>query len=411
MKHVVLVGDGMADETIESLGGKTPLESARTPHINQVAAQGIVGEVTTVPKGFPPGSDVANLSLMGYNPSVYYTGRAPLEAASMGIPLKEDDVAYRCNLVTLEVIGPTIFMRDFTAGHISSEDAKTLIEGLNDQFPSEPITFYPGVSYRHLMVWESGDEAVILTPPHDILDQSIENHLPTGRASRKILQWMTTSQMFLKIHPINQERMARGINPANSIRLWGQGKRPSLPTFQELYSLTGGVVSAVDLVKGIGRLAGLETPDVPGATGYLDTNYAGKVTAALKILETGDFVFVHIEAPDEAGHSGVLEDKIRAIEDFDSHVVGPIFESLRAAHQPFSLLILPDHPTPLSIRTHTNGPVPFLAYDSEGIFKSQWDQMYPFTEKGAMESPLKIPRGHSLMKLWLQRNLKPGVNQ
>ncbi len=411
MKHVVLVGDGMADETIESLGGETPLETARTPYIDQIASQGVVGEVTTVPEGFPPGSDVANLSLMGYDPSVYYTGRAPLEAASMGIPLNDDDVAYRCNLVTLEVVGPTIFMRDFAAGHISSEDAKTLIEGLNEQFPGEPVTFYPGVSYRHLMVWQSGDDAVQLTPPHDILDQSIENYMPKGPAARKILKWMTISQMFLKHHPINQARMAQGINPANSIWLWGQGKRPSLPTFQGLYALTGGVVSAVDLVKGIGKLAGLETPDVPGATGYLDTNYAGKVAAALKILETGDFVFVHIEAPDEAGHSGILKDKIQAIEDFDTHVVGPIFEALQATHQPFSLLILPDHPTPLSIRTHTNDPVPFLAYDSEGIIRSHMNQTHPFTEKGAEESPLKIPRGHRLMKLWLQRNLKPGVIQ
>ena len=205
--------------------------------------------------------------------------------------------------------------------------------------------------------------------------------------------------------------MAKGLNPANSIWLWGQGRRPSLPTFQSLHSLSGGVISAVDLVKGIGILAGLKAPEVPGATGYLDTNYSGKVAAALKILETGDFVFVHVEAPDEAGHSGILQDKIRAIEDFDHHVVGPIFESLQAARQPFSLLVLPDHPTPLSIRTHTNNPVPFLAYDSEGVIKSQAIHDIPFTEEGAAKSPLKITRGHRLMKLWLQRNLKPGVTQ
>ncbi len=410
MKHVVLVGDGMADEKIEDLGGQTPLEAARTPHIDQITSIGTVGEITTVPNGFPPGSDVANLTLMGYNPERYYTGRAPLEAASMGIHLNDDDVAYRCNLVTLEVLGLSLYMRDFTAGHISSQEAKTLVEGLNNYFPEDEITFYPGVSYRHLMIWKSGEDAVSLTPPHDILDQSIEAYLPSGPAAQQIMRWTTTAQIYLKSHPINQERMSRGKNPANSIWLWGQGKKPVLPTFRERFNLQGGVISAVDLVKGIGILAGLQAPDVPGATGYLDTNYAGKVSAALKVLETDDFVFIHIEAPDEAGHSGILKDKIRAIEDFDRHVVGPLFNALKAMG-PFRLLILPDHPTPLSIRTHTPTPVPFLAYDSEGTFKRDRAQYYPFSETGASESPLKFPQGHRLMKAWLEGNLKPGVFQ
>ncbi len=410
MKYVVLVGDGMADETIQELGGKTPLETAHTPNIDIIASSGAVGEVKTVPDGFSPGSDVANLTLMGYDPKKYYTGRAPLEAASMGIHLNDDDVAYRCNLVTLEVLGLAIYMRDFTAGHISSEDARVLIEGLNPHFPHEGITFYPGVSYRHLMVWKSGSADVTLTPPHDIIGQSIENYLPSGPASQKIIQWTTTAQIYLKSHPLNQERMTRGENPANSIWLWGQGKKPAIPTFRELYNLSGGVISAVDLVKGIGLLSGLEAPDVPGATGYLDTNYAGKVSSALKILKTKDFVFIHIEAPDEAGHSGILKDKIQAIEDFDKHVVGPMFEALQDM-RPFSLLILPDHPTPLSIRTHTSNPVPFLAYDSEGNFKEQAGHSQPFTEAGASASPLKIYQGHLLVKSWLQGNLELGAIQ
>ncbi|RTZ90966.1 MAG: cofactor-independent phosphoglycerate mutase [Deltaproteobacteria bacterium] len=408
MKYVVLVGDGMADETIQELGGKTPLEYAETPNIDKIASKGLIGEIRTVPEGFPPGSDVANLALMGYDPSRFYTGRAPLEAASMGIKLGTSDVAYRCNLVTLEVLGQAIYMRDFTAGHISSEEAKILIEGLNEQLPDDRIRFYPGVSYRHLMVWESGGDDVALTPPHDILEQSIAEYLPQGPDAGEITKWMTAAQIFLKSHPINQERMAKGKNPANSIWLWGQGKRPTLPTFKELYNLTGGVVSAVDLVKGIGILAGLEAPRVEGATGYLDTNYAGKVDAALKILEKGDFVFIHVEAPDEAGHSGILKDKIRAIEDFDRHVVGPMFDSLQRL-LPFRLLILPDHPTPLSIRTHTNGAVPFLAYDSEGNFGNHSDSRLPFSESGARQSPVKFKKGHYLMKAWLNGNLEPGV--
>ena len=407
MKYVVLVGDGMADETIQELGGKTPLEHARTPHIDKIAALGLVGEIKTVPDGFPPGSDVANLTLMGYDPGRYYTGRAPLEAASMGIDLGSEDVAYRCNLVTLEVLGQAIFMRDFTAGHISSEEAKILIEGLNEQMSDGEIRFYPGVSYRHLMIWKSGGSEATLTPPHDILEQSIAEHMPKGPDSDKIIQWMTTAQIYLKNHPINQKRMSEGKNPANSIWLWGQGKKPALPTFKERFNLSGGVVSAVDLVKGIGILAGLDAPLVEGATGYLDTNYAGKVEAALKILEKDDFAFIHVEAPDEAGHSGILEDKIRAIEDFDRHVVGPIFEALQS-RRPFRLLVLPDHPTPLSIRTHTNDAVPFLAYDSEGRFSSPYKASLPFTEGGAEASPVKFKKGHTLMKSWLNGHLEPG---
>ena len=407
MKYVVLVGDGMADETIQELGGKTPLEYAKTPHIDNIASLGVVGEIKTVPEGFPPGSDVANLTLMGYDPTSYYTGRAPLEAASMGLELNAEDVAYRCNLVTLEVLGQNIYMRDFTAGHISSEEAKSLIEGLNENIADDEIRFYPGVSYRHLMVWKSGGVDVVLTPPHDILEQSIADYMPRGADSEKIIRWMTSAQIFLKNHPINQKRMEEGKNPANSIWLWGQGKKPTFPTFKELYNLTGGVVSAVDLVKGIGILAGLKAPHVEGATGYLDTNYAGKVAAALDILEEDDFAFIHIEAPDEAGHSGILKDKIQAIEDFDRNVVGPMFEALQEL-RPFRLLVLPDHPTPLSIRTHTNGAVPFLAYDSEGTFKNRPENPLPFTEEGASKSPLKFEQGHQLMKAWLNGNLEPG---
>ena len=410
MKYVVLVGDGMADEALEDLGGKTPLEFAKTPNIDAIAKKGFVGEVRTVPEGFPPGSDVANLSLMGYDPVEYYTGRAPLEAVSMGVALAEDDVAFRCNLVTLEVLGQAIFMRDFTAGHISSEDAEVLIAGLNEHISDDAVRFYPGVSYRHLMVWKAGNGDATLTPPHDILDQSIADYMPKGPASQQILQWTTTAQIFLKAHPLNQKRMLEGINPANSIWLWGQGKKPAVPTYKTRYNLTGRVISAVDLVKGMGLLAGLEAPEIAGATGYLDTNYAGKVTAALEGLQEGNFVFVHIEAPDEAGHSGVMRDKIQAIEDFDRHVVGPMFQALSGGG-PFRLLILPDHPTPLSLRTHTSTPVPFLAYDSEGAFQTTAGGSLPFSENGAKSSPVKIIKGHLLMNRWLNGNLEPGVIQ
>ncbi len=407
MKYVVLVGDGMADETIQELGGKTPLEFAETPNIDKIAALGLTGEIRTVPEGFPPGSDVATLSLMGYDPARYYTGRAPLEAASMGIALGPKDVAYRCNLITLEVLGQSIIMRDFTAGHISSEEARQLINGLNEAVADNEIRFHPGVSYRHLMVWKNGGDDVALTPPHDILEQSIADYMPQGTDAEKIIQWMTSAQIYLKHHPVNQKRMAKGENPANSIWLWGQGKKPVLPTFKELYGLTGGVVSAVDLIKGLGILAGLEAPRVEGATGYLDTNYAGKVAAALKILEGNDFVFLHVEAPDEAGHSGILADKVRAIADFDRHVVGPMFDALQA-YRPFRLLVLPDHPTPLSLRTHTNGTVPFLAYDSEGAYSSLLDSPPPFSETGAEASPIKFKKGHRLLEAWLNANLNPG---
>jgi 2,3-bisphosphoglycerate-independent phosphoglycerate mutase len=410
MKYVVLVGDGMADESIQELGGKTPLEYAKTPYIDKIASIGVVGEIKTVPEGFSPGSDVANLTLMGYDPRKFYTGRAPLEAASMGIELGLGDVAYRCNLVTLEVLGQNIFMRDFTAGHISSAEARILIEGIDEHIAEDGIRFYPGVSYRHLMVWEFGGADVTLTPPHDILEQSIADYMPKGPDAGKIIQWMTTAQIYLKHHPINQKRMTEGKNPANSIWLWGQGKRPTIPTFKELYNLAGGIVSAVDLVKGIGILAGLKAPHVEGATGYLDTNYAGKVEAALEILKEDDFTFIHIEAPDEAGHSGILKDKIQAIEDFDRNVVGPMFESLQDL-RPFRLLILPDHPTPLSIRTHTSGAVPFLAFDSEGCFERSSGHTFPFAESGARKSSLKYPKGHLLMKAWLNGNLEPGEHQ
>jgi len=407
MKYVVLVGDGMADEPVQELGGKTPLEYASTPNIDKIARKGIIGKIKTVPTGFPPGSDVAILSLMGYSPESYYTGRAPLEAASMGIPLDTEDVAFRCNLVTLEVLGPDIYMRDFTAGHISSEEAKELIEGLNEYLQDEGVTFYPGVSYRHLMIWKNGKAEASLTPPHDIVGQSIGDYLPQGPIAQKLMAWTTTAQLYLKTHPINQRRMEEGKNPANSIWLWGQGKKPALPSFEEKFGLRGGVVSAVDLVKGIGVLSGLKAPFVEGATGYLDTNYEGKVDTALEILREDDFVFLHVEAPDEAGHSGIVEDKIKAIEDFDRRIVGPIFEALKQSI-PFRLLILPDHPTPLSKRTHTSDPVPFLAFDSEGGLFGLSTQNLPFSEDGARKSALKIEKGHTLMKAWLEGNLVLG---
>jgi len=372
MKYVVIIGDGMADRPLSALGGKTPLQEAFTPNMDKLAGEGIIGKARTVPEGFHPGSDVANLSVLGYDPREFYTGRASLEAASMGVELNDEDVAYRCNLVTLKFNRDRTqaMMEDYSGGHISSEEAGKLIEEINKQLGTAKIKFYGGVSYRHLMVWCGGETDVECTPPHDILGKDIADYLPVGSGEKILREMMLKSVDILEAHDINKERVNKGKNPANSIWLWGQGKKPGLPKFRDKYSVEGALVSAVDLTKGLGIYADFEILKVPGVTGWLDTNYVGKAEAALTALNKNDFVYIHVESPDEAGHSGNYKDKIKAIEDFDALVVGTVMRGIKAFEE-FRILIMPDHPTPIELRTHTAEPVPFIIYDSKQKRKNE----------------------------------------
>jgi len=354
MKYVVLVGDGMGDYPIEALGGKTPLQAADIPMIRKIAAAGEVRLVQTVPNGMPPGSDVANMALLGYNAAKNYTGRAPIEAAGAEIPMKPSDVAYRCNLATV-VNG---IMDDYSAGHITTEEGRALVCSLQEKLGREGLTFHPGVQYRHLLIWDGGPAACECIPPHEISDRPVEGNLPAGDRQDEIRELMELSKEVFAEHPVNKKRIAEGKKPATQIWLWGQGNALQLETYKSLYSLGGGVVSAVDLLKGLAKLAGLKAPDVEGATGFLDTNYQGKVDAALEILEREDFVFVHIEAPDECGHMGDAQKKTQAIEEFDSRVVAPVFQWLEDAGEPYILLLCTDHRTPVALKGHTAEPVP-----------------------------------------------------
>ncbi len=398
MKYLVLLGDGMSDEKLPQLGDKTPLQAAKTPNMDFMARHGQMGLARTVPKGLPPGSDVANLSVFGYDPKSCYTGRSPLEAASMGIALAADDVAFRLNMVTLRVQGARAFMQDYSAGHISTEESRVLIADLQKEFGNDGIEFHAGVGYRHLMVWRGGKDAMKTTPPHDVTGKDILDNMPVGEGADRLLFLMTASQMLFKEHPLNKKRAADGKLPVSSIWLWGHGKSPRIDTFDSLYGLTGAVISAVDLIKGIGLYAGLEVVTVDGATGYIDTNYEGKVAAALKALETKDYVYLHVEAPDEASHSGNLEHKLKAIEDFDSRVVGPILEGIKK-FDGCRVLCTPDHPTPLALMTHTSNPVPFILYSGE-------DRENPGTmgydEESAASTGLFLEEGHRLMEMLLR---------
>lgn len=402
MKYVIIVGDGMADYPVKSLGGRTPLMVARTPHMDWMAKQGEIGLVRTIPDGFNPGSEIANLSIFGYNPIRYYTGRGPLEAASLGVKLAADDIAFRCNLVTLKFQGNKIVMEDFSAGHITNEEAKKVIIDLNKEMATNEIRFYAGVSYRHLMVLRNGAakfsnlEKLEITPPHDLIGKEISAFLPQMR--EPVLTLMKESQRLLKNHPVNQAREAKGLPPANSIWLWGQGPSPKMITLKERFGMDGYVISAVHLIKGIGILAGLEVLEVPGITGYFDTNYDGKAQYTLKGLKEKDFVYVHVEAPDEAGHMGDLRLKIEAIEVFDEKIVGAILKGIKEFKR-YKVLVLPDHPTPLSVRTHTADPVPYVIYSNEDAATSAHGKT--FDEVSAGLSGISIEKGFELIERFL----------
>ncbi|MBF0212838.1 MAG: cofactor-independent phosphoglycerate mutase [Magnetococcales bacterium] len=359
MKYVIFLGDGMSDRPLEALDGRTPLMAARTVHLDRMVREGVGGWSLNTPDGYYPGSDVANLGVLGYDVTQSYTGRSPLEAAAMGVDLGPNDVAFRCNLVTLG--GDFSIMEDFSAEHISSAEAARIIDTLNEKLASDRFRFYPGVSYRHLLVWRDGGDRLISRPPHDITDRPIAGALPEGIDAEPIEALMRASWEFLSDHPVNRDRVASGKRPANSIWLWGQGRKPVLPLFRERFGKSGGIISAVDLMRGIAAHIGFDVLHVPGATGWIDTDYEGKAQACLKGLEERDLMFVHVESPDEAGHAGRMDYKLKAIEDFDARLVGPVLEAL-AARGPFRALALPDHPTPLVTKTHDPGPVPFALY-------------------------------------------------
>lgn len=399
MKYIVMLGDGMADYPVEALGGKTPLEVAKKPNIDRLARGGRLGMVKTVPDGLKPGSDVANLSAMGYDPLKCYTGRSPLETVSIGIQMDDTDVAFRCNLVTLsddaEYAEKT--MVDYSSGEITTAEAAELIRAVDEAFRTDEILFYPGISYRHCMIWHQGPVGLNLTPPHDISDRKITEYLPQNPV---ILDLMKRSYEILKDHPINQDRIARGLNPANSIWLWGEGTRPGVTGFEAAYGVKASVISAVDLIKGIGLCAGMKVIEVEGATGNIDTNFKGKGEAALKtLLEGQDLVYIHVEAPDECGHHGDLEGKIQAIERIDQDIVGPLLKGLEAAGEDYSILVMPDHPTPISIKTHISDPIPYLLYCSTDVTDSGIDT---YTEKTGKSTGVYVEPGYLLMQQLLK---------
>ena len=402
MKYIVVLGDGMADYKLEELGGKTPLQYAKKTHIDALARKAEVGLCKTVPDGFKPGSDVANLSVMGYDPKDCYTGRSPLEAVSIGIKLAPTDVTLRCNLVTVSDEEPYEEKRmlDYSAGEISTAEAGELIQFLKAHLDAEDMTLYAGVSYRHCLVVHDGKTGHELTPPHDISGKPVKGRLPLGPYGERYLSMMKRSYELLKDHPINRARIAAGKNPANSVWFWGEGTKPTLENFREKFGLQGGVISAVDLVKGIGILAGMQVIDVEGATGNYDTNFAGKANAALGALLGGlDFVYIHMEAPDECGHQGDIAHKVYSIEQIDEKVAAPLVRGLKEAGEPFKMLICPDHPTPIAVRTHVADPIPYLLYSSE---EERSNGAESYDEDAAAKTGMFVPAGCMLLQKMLK---------
>lgn len=397
-KYIVLVGDGMADYPIEQLDMRTPLEAASTPNMDFIAQHGLLGQAKTIPDKMTPASDVANLSILGYDPKKYYSGRGPLEAANLGVELEDDDVAFRCNLITASA--DTLL--DYSAGHIKTAEAEKLIKFIDKKLGSNKARFYHGVSYRHLLLFKRGSELKLQNlkclAPHDIAGQSINKNLPKGDNADLIIKLMQDSREILATHEINQVRLDLKENPANMIWLWGQGVKPSMPKFMDKFGLKGSVISAVDLLKGLGHILGLNVINVPGATGYYDTNYEGKARAAIKSLKDNDFVFVHVEAPDEAGHNGDLREKLTAIERFDQFIVGAFLEYSKT-NSDLRIMVLPDHPTPLSLKTHTADAIPFAVYGKDVEAKN----FLNYSEKEAQKSDLFFENGYELMEYFLKR--------
>ncbi len=399
MKYIVIVPDGMADNPIEELGNKTPLEVANTTNMDFLARNGRIGNVQTIPDGMSPGSDIGNMALLGYDPRKCHTGRSPLEAASMDIQLKDNEIAFRCNLVTIL----DNKMIDYSAGHIKTKEATLLIEHLDTAVNLDEVHFYPGKSYRHLLILKVRDPQTFIQiktiPPHDILEKNIAEYLPSGKESEMLLKLMETSKIEFANHAINKVRVDLDENPANMIWLWGQGTRPNLQKFDEKHGIKGAIISAVDLVNGIGKVAGLEIIDVPGITGYYDTNYLGKAEYALKTLKKNDFVYIHVESPDEAGHNGDYKAKINAIEQIDKHVIGTVlnhfdqFDDVR-------ILISPDHPTPVKLRTHTSDPVGFIQFGKN----IERDEHETYSEAICNISTLKYESGEKLLNDFIHKH-------
>ncbi len=400
MKYVIVLGDGMADYPLEELGGKTPLEAAETPMMDRLSKVSEVGLCHTIPDGMSPGSDTANLSVIGYDPKKYYSGRSPLEALSIGVDMKPTDVSFRCNLVTVseeEAVYEEKTILDHSSGEITTEEAAQLIDAIRPALETEEFRFYVGTAYRHLTIWDRG-EIVELTPPHDILGKTIGGYLPGQAALREM---MKKSYAILAEHPVNLARKARGLNPANSLWFWGAGTRPALTSFEEKTGKKGVMISAVDLLKGIAVGAKMDTIAVEGADGTLNTNYEGKAKAATDALLNGgyDLAYIHVEAPDEMGHQGSIEKKIRSIEYLDGRVIKPVVEAMEAAGAEYRMLVMPDHPTPIALRTHVSDPVPYLLYDSANPVRNP----YPYSEQGAKDSGIYVAEGHTMIDHLLER--------
>ena len=402
MKYVVVLCDGMADYPVPALGGKTPMMCADKPHIDALAKKAEVGLVRTVAPGMKPGSDVANMSVLGFDPTKYYTGRSPLEAASIGVDLKDTDVTLRTNLVTLsdEENYEDKTMVDYCAGDISTEEAAEIMRDVQAHFGNSEFSFYPGVSYRHCLVWANGTTDLgDMTPPHDISGRVIGEYLSKSENAKKLVQMMKDSYALLKDHPVNKKRVSEGKRPANSIWLWGEGKKPMLPSFYDKFGLKGAIVSAVDLLKGIGKCAKMETPQVEGATGYIDTNFEGKAEAAVNALKNGcDFAYIHLEAPDECGHRNEPENKVKAIEMIDSRVLPIVLQGLEEIGEDYKVMILPDHPTPIVTQTHASDPVPYLIYHKN----AEQQGVDTINEETAKATGVFIDHGPDIMKHFLE---------
>ena len=401
MKYIVVLYDGMADYPVDALGGKTPMEVAKKPNLDRLARFGETGIVKTVGDGLKPGSDIANMSVLGYNPAECYTGRSPLEAVSIGVNMFDTDIIFRCNTVTLsdEADYTKKTMVDYSAGDISTAESTEIIKSIEEHFGTDVFKFYSGVSYRHCLVWHHGTlDLGKMTPPHDISGRVIGEYLSDSQNAAPLIEMMKESYNFLMEHPVNKKRIAEGKRPANSIWLWGEGTKPSLPNFKEKYGIFGSVISAVDLLKGIAKCAGMAAPDVPGATGYIDTNFVGKAECALKELETKDLVYIHLEAPDECGHRNEPENKVRAIELIDEKVLGTLLPAL-SKYDDYKIMVLPDHPTPIKTMTHASDPVPYMIYKKSAEKDSGIES---FTENTAKLSEKYIGIGHTLMKHFIE---------